>query len=505
MPNTYSDSVKICIPVGAAEFDEFRTLCERAAGMADVVELRLDYLREIDFEKLFSLIHSIECQTLLTFRPKEQGGRSNANLKERLQFWSKAKNLPVSFFDFELDLAEALKDEKEIDWQRVIISHHDFEKTPDDLEMLYERMSQTPAYIIKIATQANDITDCLAHFRLLERAKSEGRELIPIAMGEAGKITRILAPSRGAFLIYAALDDEQATAPGQVTAKDLRELYRVNQINEQTKIIGLMGQPVSHSLSPHTHNAAFESCEVDSVYLLFDVGDISSFLTRIVKTQTREVDLNFRGLSVTAPHKQTVMKQLDWIDGTAKEIGAVNTIVIENDLLRGYNTDAKGFIEPLKNVYGNLRDARCALIGAGGAARAAVWALRREGANVTIFVRDVEKAKEFDVNVKLLSDSKFSGFDIVVNTTPLGTKGKLENETPATAEQLYGVGLIYDLVYNPLTTRFMREAQVVNVPTIGGLAMLVAQAMEQFKLWTGLDAPMDVMSRAAVQRVSSKR
>lgn len=499
-----NNKVKICVPVGAAEFDELLALCERAANVADVVELRLDYLREVDFEKLISVIRSIPCQTLLTFRPKKQGGKSDANLEERLQFWSKAKSLPASFFDFELDLAQALKDEKEINWQRVIVSHHDFEKTPDDLETLYERMSNTPARIIKIATQANDIADCLAHFRLLERAKKEGRELIPIAMGEAGKITRILAPSRGAFLTYAALDEAQANAPGQITAKDLREIYRIDEIDMEIKFYGLVGHPVSHSLSPDMHNAALRHHGINAFYWRLDTKDLATFVEWNLRKKL--FGLNWCGASVTIPHKQTVMKHLDWIDETAKEIGAVNTIVIENDLLLGYNTDAKGFIEPLKNVYGDLRDASCALIGAGGAARAAVWALQGEGAEVTIFARDVEKVKkEFDVNVKQLGDSKFSGFDIVVNTTPLGTKGALENETPATAEQLYGVGLVYDLVYNPLTTRFMREAQEVYVPTIGGLAMLVAQAMEQFKLWTGLDAPMDVMSQAALQRVSSKQ
>lgn len=499
-----NNKTKICVPVGAESFEELHTLCERAKSVADIIELRLDYLSKMDFEKLLSLIGSIECQTLLTFRPKEQGGRSNASLEERTEFWSKVKNFPATFLDFELDLAQALKDEKEVDWQRVIISHHDFEKTPEDLETLYETMTKTPARILKIATQANDFTDCIKHFHLLERAKHEGRELIPIAMGEAGKLTRILAPSRGSFLTYAALDESQTNAPGQVTAKELREVYRIDEINAGMKLYGLVGHPISHSLSPDMHNAAFRHCSINALYWLYETKDIAGFVEWNLRKKS--LGLNLYGASVTIPHKQTVMKHLDWIDETAKEIGAVNTIVVENDLLFGYNTDAIGFIIPLKEVYGGLRDARCALIGAGGAARAAVYALKKEGADVTIFARDVEKAKkEFNVNVKRLNDSKFSGFDLVVNTTPLGTKGELENETPATAEQLFGVGLAYDLVYNPLTTAFMREAQSVYVPTIGGLAMLVAQATEQFKLWTGQDAPTEVMQRAAVERLKQLR
>jgi 3-dehydroquinate dehydratase/shikimate dehydrogenase len=490
---------KVCISIGAESLSAYSSLCERAVCAGDVVELRVDYLHKIEFEKLSELIRSVPCETILTFRPKEQGGMSNASLKERIRFWSKAKKLPATFFDFESDLVFALKDDKEINWRRIIVSHHDFEKTPDDLETLYETMSQTPARILKIATQANDANDCIAHFRLLERAKKDGRELIAIAMGEAGKITRILAPLFGSFLTYAALDDEQATAPGQVTVKDLREKYRIDEINMDTKIYGLVGHPVSHSVSPEMHDAAFRHHGINAMYWTHDTKDISTF----VEWLREKVFLNWRGASVTIPHKQTVMKHLDWIDETAKEIGAVNAIVIENNLLLGYNTDAKGFIEPLKNFYSDLRGARCAVIGAGGAARAVAWALKKESADITIFARDIERArKKFDVNAERLGDSKFSSFDIVINTTPLGTKGKLENETPATAEQLYGIGLVYDLVYNPLTTRFILEAQSVDVPTIGGLEMLVAQAAEQSKLWTGLDAPIDVMRKAAMEKLN---
>jgi 3-dehydroquinate dehydratase/shikimate dehydrogenase len=496
---------KICVPLGASRLDELRSLAKRASGVADIIELRLDYLAVEELEKLSSrlpaLIQSLSLPVILTFRAEEQGGKSKANLEERLSFWRWARHSPAAFFDFELDLALALKDDSNIDWKRVICSHHDFDKTPDCLEKIYETIATTPARIIKIATQANDITDCIAIFRLLERAKKEGRDLIALAMGESGKITRIIGPMRGSFLTYGAIDEESGTAPGQISATDLRELYRINRIGPQTKIIGIVGQPVSHSLSPRIHNAAFEARGVDAVYLPLDAKDVSAFLRRMVHAKTKELDWNLRGLSVTAPHKRAALDHLDWIDETAKEIGAVNTIVVEGERLLGYNTDALGFIEPLKNVYGSLRDARCALIGAGGAARAALYALKTEGARVTVFARYVEKAQnlaeEFESSCVQLVGASFAEFDIVINTTPLGTVGEFENETPATAEQLQGSRLVYDLVYNPSITLFMSEAQKVSVPTIGGLQMLVAQAMEQFKLWTNLDVPADVMMKAA--------
>jgi len=228
-------------------------------------------------------------------------------------------------------------------------------------------------------------------------------------------------------------------------------------------------------------------------------------MRRMAQPRTREIKWRLRGLSVTAPHKSAVMKHLDWIAPSAQEIGAVNTIVIEDETLRGYNTDAAGFLAPLREKDVSLRGARCAIIGAGGAARSALWSLQQEGARVTLFARDVEKAQpiadEFGADCEELDGASFDGFTLVINATPLGTRGTREDETPALANQLHGAQLAYDLVYNPRDTRFQREARAGGCETIGGLAMLVAQAAEQFKLWTGQVAPRDVMSKAAKGRV----
>ena len=224
-----------------------------------------------------------------------------------------------AFIDLELDLvlsfaAERSLGESWIDWSRVICSHHDFGGVPSDLDQIYERMAATPARILKIAVQADDATDCLPIFRLLERAQREGREMIAIAMGQAGVMTRILGPSRGSFLTYGSLDDESATAPGQLTARELREVYRIDQIDQQTEVIGIIGKPVGHSLSPHIHNAAFETAGVNAVYIPFEVGDAVQFMRRMAHPRSRELEWNLRGLSVTAPHKSAVMNSLDWID-----------------------------------------------------------------------------------------------------------------------------------------------------------------------------------------------
>ena len=179
------------------------------------------------------------------------------------------------------------------------------------------------------------------------------------------------------------------------------------------------------------------------------------------------------------------MEWLDWVEPEAQEIGAVNTVVVEKDRLLGYNTDAAGFIEPLLKHMGSLEGRRVAVIGAGGAARAAIWALKRQRAEVTLFLRDVSKAT---VPCEPLSAASFSGYDLVVNATPAA---------PATAEQLSGAGWVYDLVYNPIETQLLKDAREARCQTLGGLEMLVAQAKIQFELWTGKTPSASIMYDAA--------
>src|SRR5258706_2470153 len=369
-----------------------------------------------------------------------------------------------------------------MDWSRVICSYHDFAGIPADLDGLYERMAATPARILKVAVRTEDASDSLSVFHLLDRAQRAGRELIAIGMGQPGVMTRILGPSRGSVLTYGSIDDAGATAPGQLTATELRHVFRIDSIDRESEIMGLIGNPVRHSLSQHIHNAAFAAGQINAVYIPFEVVEATSFIRRLVHPRSRELDWNLRGLSVTAPHKSVVMNCLDWIDPPAREIGAVNTIVVREERLCGYNTDALGFIEPVRRKFGPLRDARCAVIGAGGGARAALWALRREGAQIALFVRDPGRAnplaEEFKTICRPLLSASFADFDVLINATPQGTRGDREEDTTVTAEQFRGVRLAYDLVYNPAETRFMREARAAGCEALGGIEMPLAQAVE---------------------------
>lgn len=505
-------SARICVPVCVPKISEMRRAIKRARSLSDVIEVRLDCLKEEELNSFATVLDSIlrnaNRLVVLTLRCAAQGGMSSMTALKRHSFWLKHLALgKTSGFLADIELSTALlfqqwerEGEIKLDWDRVICSHHDFEAVPSDLETIYERMKETPARVLKIAVSARDATDCLPVFKILARAKSEGRRLIPIAMGNAGIPTRILGPSRGAFLTFGALDQSQATAPGQITAADLHDVYRIHNINEKTEIYGVVGSPVAHSVSTHVHNAAFAALDINAVYLPLKVRDIGNFMRRMVRSDTREMDWELRGFSVTAPHKSEIIKYLDWIEPVAEEIGAVNTVVIEDGFMRGYNTDALAALAPLENSI-EIAGARVAVIGAGGAARALLWSLHKSRTNVTIFARNLANAapvaENFGTRLMPLDRAVFDGFDVVINATPLGARGNYENQTPAVAEQLRGARFVYDLVYNPAETRLLREAVTAGCETVGGLAMLIAQASEQFLVWTGKVPPLEVMENAA--------
>jgi 3-dehydroquinate dehydratase/shikimate dehydrogenase len=538
---------RVCVPICVDYACDLAAAIARAAQLADVIELRFDCLKDakqLD-EALFYLPTFLSWYLrpfIFTFRPKEQGGYRQLDAGDRLSFWrhflqpvlERVAKLADSqrfifgpdrcatdpflpprtrhFADLELDLIDDPRRRAAlasfIELVTPIVSQHNFAGVPADLESIYERAANLPNAIPKIAVRADDITDCLPVLRVIERARREGRDAISIAMGEAGLLTRVLAPSRGAFLTYGSLDVPQATAPGQITASDLRELYRVDSINERTSIMGLIGSPVAHSLSPQMHNAAFATCGIDAVYIPFETRDVRAFTRRMAHPRTRELEWNLRGFSVTAPHKSAIIEELNEVDPAAREIGAVNTVVCEGDALRGYNTDAAAALAPLRGLI-DLEGARVALIGAGGAARALLWSLRESNAHTTVFARDGESARtvatQFGASSRQLEGVRFNEFDLVINATPLGTRGAREDEAVASAEQLRGARFAYDLVYNPAETRFLREARAAGCEAcIGGLAMLVAQAAAQFELWTGASAPVEVMRAAAERALSGK-
>ncbi len=483
-----------------------------AEKLADAIELRLDYLPAEALPHLLvelsSLITRVSKPLIFTFRPREQGGKRDLSLQDRRDFW---RALPpeivrsIAFADFESDLVESFANERPpAPWEKVISSWHDFAETPHDLIARFDRMASSPAAVVKIATQANRISDCLRIFELIEHAKGK-KPVIALGMGLPGLMTRALAPARGAMLTFGSLRRGAESAAGQPTVAELRDLYRVEQISRDSEIFGVIGNPVGHSRSPLIHNAALRALDRDGVYLPFEVDDVDSFVRGFVHPKTRKLDWNLRGLSVTIPHKLAIIPYLDFVDAAARSVGAVNTVVIEGDELPrlcGYNTDVAGAMKPLDEMI-DVKGARVAVIGAGGSARAICYGLSQRGAGVTIYARDLKKAQPLadEFKTRTASLESFSGeADVVINCAPVGMSGPSVGRSLIKAESLEDVKLVYDLIYTPEETALLRDAKRAGCRTLGGLAMLVGQAAEQFRLWTGLEAPVDVMWHAASLR-----
>ncbi|MFL6374757.1 MAG: shikimate dehydrogenase [Pyrinomonadaceae bacterium] len=493
---------KICISVCAPTADELVNEIIRAEPRADLIEIRFDCLAEEQLAKAVAAIREIPARKPLvaTYRSPEQGGKRQLTQQQRLHFWGSLGN-GFELMDLEEDIVNSLHCSK------IIASHHDHDTVAADIEDIYSQLAATDAAVIKIAATANDICDAIPLWKLLYRARSEDREVIPIAMGNAGKWTRILGLAHGAFLTYASLGSGKETADGQVAAEELIELYRVKELDADTRVYGVIGDPITSSRSTYLHNPAFAAAGLNAVFIPLQVRDLDAFMTRMVLPSTREVELNFAGFAVTMPHKQAIQRYLTGIDPIAQAIGAVNTVKIDGEKLAGYNTDAPGFIAPLKQRFPDLKNARVAVLGSGGAARAVIYALKEEGADLTVFARDPQRAEvfatEFNIPLQSLTTVRCPvSTDVVVNATPLGMRGPNEDETPLTSNELSGVRFVYDLVTRADETPLLREARKAGVDAIGGVEMLIAQGIKQFEIWTGRDAPADLMRRSVMDRLS---
>ena len=483
----------------------------RAEEIADVIEVRFDCLEPSEVRKTVQNLPESRATYLFTFRHSCHSGKREIPLGERLKFWEFIFYQHKGKFMIDIEGDPEMMMAIEPNQIRRILSLHNFEVVPIRLDSLFD-MFTSQGDVAKFAFATKDIVNAISLWKLLDRAKAYNKQIIPIAMGEAGKWTRILGLAHGAFMTYASLDAGLETADGQITAKDMTDVYRVKELDKNTRVFGVIGDPVSQSLSPYMHNPAFVEAEINAVFIPLQVKDLDEFIRRMVRLETREVELNFSGFSVTMPHKQAIMKHLDAIDSTAEKIGAVNTVKIDDGKLTGYNTDADGFITPLKTKFGDLKDASVAVFGAGGAARACVYALKQEAAEVTVFARDLEKvnafAGEFGVKLKQISERSVdssqlivNSFDILVDATPLGMKGPMENESLFTARHLEGVKFVYDLVTMPVDTPLISEAKKAGIPVMGGLEMLIAQGAKQFEIWTGREAPVELMRNSLISRM----
>ncbi|GAX60642.1 shikimate 5-dehydrogenase [Candidatus Scalindua japonica] len=487
----------ICIPITAGNVEDTISEMESASRYADIVELRIDYIPEIQNAEtcVEEALKSKTKPVIITNRPVREGGKFNGSEQERLQLLQKAIELGADYVDVEHDSIRQITRQGS---SKIIISHHNFEETPCNLSKIYSDICQHKPDIVKIVTYANDITDNIRIFELLQSAKVP---TISLCMGELGYISRILTGKFGGFLTFASLERGKESAPGQLTVNELHKVYHFKDINNETKLYGIIGNPISHSMSPAIHNAAFIEKGLNNAYVPLKIENIGTFMK-----ECRKID--FQGFSVTIPHKESVLPFLDDIDPTAGKIGAINTIVNRNGKLKGYNTDCMGAIMglecSLKVVNGTLNNKKVSIIGAGGAARAIAFGLKEIGCDITIFNRTIERAEKLSLDVKC----RFGSFeeiykletDILINTTSIGMFPDVD-QTPVTKDVLKEGMIVFDAVYNPIETRLLRDAKEKECHTVNGLSMFINQAAEQFRLWTDIDPPVELMTNVVKERL----
>ncbi len=469
----------------------------RVNGSPVGYELRLDYLQDFNelesrLHQMFLRMHSPQC--IATCRRAEAGGQFRGDVNEQVTILQAAVRAGCQWVDLEIESVQAAGRGilKQFAPAKVISSYHNYRKTPP-LGTIYRRMVRLPVQVVKIASYARHLQDNLQIARL---AKTRGRrspKLVSLALGPSGLPSRVLALQWGSPFTYASAGNNFSVAPGQIPAELMRLSYRVDRLDRRTQFYGIVGSHASISLSPAMQNAAFQAKHVNAVYIPCQTGHLKDFLTFARR-------MNFLGFSVTMPYKRAIIAALDWLDPLATRIGACNTVAVQHGKWMGWNTDAAAVVEVLSKRL-RLAGSRILILGAGGAARAAAYALRGEGAELWITARRDAAAQRLakTLSARAVPWDSVEGLDVdaVVNATPLGMSPH-SDAVPTDLARLR-VRVVFDMVYYPLKTRLLNEARGRGLTTISGLEMLVAQGARQFEIWTGLAAPRALMEQAIRQ------
>jgi 3-dehydroquinate dehydratase/shikimate dehydrogenase len=473
-------------------------MMERAAATVKetaFLEFRLDYLEKpaAALPKLKQFLADNTAATAIaTCRRIENGGKFAGSVAAELDILIRAAEDGFHLVDLELESAEALK-KTELQKLRettaaLLISHHDFEATRD-LDEVFARIEAFHPDFIKIVPTARKLTDNVTLLRFLERMEDRGN-LVGICMGDMGIVSRVLGVRSGSLFTFAAALAGEETGPGQIAARALIESYRIDEVDAATKVYGVAGYPAGKSLSPLMLNTAFVRERVNAVYLALETEDVED-LVELVRA------IPIQGLSVTMPHKQAIMPHLAGTDPLSAKIGAVNTVLRAQDgQLYGFNTDVAGIVGPLEKRM-PLAGARILVLGAGGAARAAVFGLKAKGAEVYILNRTPETAAKLarQAGAKVCKRESLAkaSWDAIVNATPIGMKGNAS--APLISATELRTKLVFDLVYNPMETPLLRLARERGIPVIPGVEMFIQQGARQFEIWTGKPAPEEEMLR----------
>ncbi|MBN1506875.1 MAG: type I 3-dehydroquinate dehydratase [Sedimentisphaerales bacterium] len=581
----------LAVPISAENVEAAgRQIQTALAAGAEMIELRTDYLQQLNGDSVRSLISRVtesgggRVPVIVTCRDPKEGGAKTYPEEVRLNILTAALEAGVDYIDFEYanyvrwgnaeKLNAALSSRPQ---SRLILSAHDFEGPFANLHQLYRDIVKAcPAAIPKLVYTANHINECFDAFGLLHetdvarppsgvRNPSRGRlgymeipDRIVLCMGGAGLISRILAAKFGAFATFASIDEQAATAPGQLTVAAFKGLYRYDSVNADTELFGVIGDPVGHSLSPAIHNACFAEQDVNKLYLPLHVQGGGEQLDAFLDAIMARPWLGFRGFSVTIPHKHSLLRYVHgkggYVEPLADKIGAANTLIVSLSLWRGRpalasrghlglapscqdapdgsevqgqdalataglqdlaacNTDYTGALDAITAGMGierkDLRDMPVAVVGAGGVSRAIVAGLSDAGARVTIYNRTVERAKELAADF----DCKAAGLDelvrcvetqdfasLLVNCTSVGMHPNVD-ATPVPAECIKPDMTVFDTIYNPAETLLLKQAKAKGARTINGITMFVNQAAAQFQLFTAQPANTDLMRKVVLDRL----
>ncbi len=542
----------LCVPIMVRTVEDALAIAARAAEHgADLVEYRIDHFTD-DLEGLTRLIDGSPLPCVVTCRPIWEGGFYDGEEQKRISVIEHV-GLPTAagksptYIDVELAGYQVSANLRQkvglvVDHARqvrhittgLILSSHDFKTRPVDLFQRVNAMGEAPACrVAKVAWRARSLRDNIEAFELLE---ARPKPMIALCMGEEGLPSRVLAKKFGALLTFAAIDAETGTAPGQPTIREIKDLYRWDAINPETKVYGVIGWPVGHSMSPAIHNAGFDAVGHDGVYLPMPIPEAYEHFKATVGAWLDYAPLDFKGASVTIPHKENLLKFVEErggeIEGLAKLIGAANTLTVREDgSLYASNSDYAGALDAvcagLDITREGLKGKRIGVIGAGGAARAIVAGFAGHGATVVVYNRTLEKAQQLaemftadrlrglapgvdepgKVVAMPMEKLKDSCCEVFINCTPVGMYPKVEGTPFEGLKDVIASGkakctvAVFDTIYNPIETRLLKEAEEAGCVTIPGTEMFVRQAAAQFEGWTGKGAPVDVFRRVLEKRL----
>src|SRR5579871_5228227 len=493
---------RICIALGLPEVQALLDHATREAAAGETfLEFRLDFLDNPckGAEAIGGFLERFpDCTILATCRRHQNHGRFNGSIEEQFAILDRAVHHGAHAIDVEIETAEMAPERLNQFRGRslVLISYHNFEATPP-MDTVVHRMLKLSADAYKIVTTARKPSD---NVRVLAAAKALPKHrMVVLAMGELGFPTRVLSPVFGGVFSYAAPIYSEGTAAGQVSARFLRHLYRIEKLSKGARIYGVIADPVRHSISPAVHNRAFQSRRMDAVYLPFLVSpaQLRDFFSMAEK-------LPLSGFSVTIPHKQKIIRYLDIVDPLARRIGAVNTVWRKAGKWRGANTDAAGVTEPLKRML-RLPKSSVLIVGNGGAARGAACALSDAGAKICLVGRNADRVRALAkvCGAEALLREQLTGrhFDAVVHATPLGM---FPNIKECFFNGTIPAEIVFDMVYNPLETELIKRARQQGKNVIPGVDMFIEQAVRQFEIFTGEAAPKAVMSKAASEALEQR-